>query len=119
MLVLRKSYGPWSAGTPVEMVTQPGKTRPEVTVRTIRRVPVAFEHVDTYSDPTATKSIIKKKDHAEFDVPIDDLVERREAPVTVSFAANPLVAAKNRKQRRLENPLVIAKRLVYENSMVS
>lgn len=35
MLVLRKGFGAYSAGTCVELVTQPGKTRSEVTVKVL------------------------------------------------------------------------------------
>ena|SRR5687768_11225918 len=108
-LVLRKSHGPWSAGTVIELLTQPDKTREVVTVRTYRRMPVEFEHIQGYSEFSKPKSIIKKKDHHTFDVPPEDIVELRQP--------KEVVKVKNRKQRRLQDPMVIAKRMAYEGRL--
>jgi hypothetical protein len=111
-LVLRKSYGPWSAGTAIEVVgdsteyDRHGKfTELRSEVRTLRRVPVAFEHIQSYSEHDKPKSIIAKKDHAYFDIPNRDIVRLRTPKDVV---------VKNRRQRRLTDPMVIAKRMAFE-----
>jgi len=105
-LVLRKSYGSWSAGTSIEMLTQPDKTRELVTVRTARRVPTEFEHIQSYSEHDKPKSIITKKDHAVFDVDVENIVERKDKTGTA--------VRMNRKARRAIDALVYAKRMTYE-----
>jgi len=122
-LVLRKSYGPFSANTPIEMVTQPGKTRDIVEVRTARRVPVEFEHIQSYSQFDKPKSIIKRKDHATFSVPLEDIVQLKyvdevgpnHEPGKKSDKKYPLVVQMNRKARRALDQLVYAKRMAYES----
>ncbi len=112
-LVLRKSYGSWSAGTPIEFVEDIGewatgmdlKVRHLHTVRTLRRVPVEFEHIQAFGQFGQSKSIITKKDHAEFDVAVEDIVALKDKNG---------VAAKNRKQRRNEDAVVQAKRIAFE-----
>lgn len=115
MLVLRRSHGPWSAGTAIDVVgdsTEYDKngqfTELRSEVRTLRRVPVAFEHIQSYSEHDKPKSIIAKKDHAHFDIPNTDIVKLRIANVAV---------VKNRRQRRLTDPMVIAKRMAFEGRM--
>jgi len=110
-LVLRKSHGPFSANTPVTLEAQEGDI---AEVRTARRVPVEFEHIQSYSQFDKPKSIIKRKDHATFSVPIADVVQLKEVTHVGIGKKNALVVSKNRKERRKTDPMVIAKRMAYE-----
>lgn len=95
-LILRKSHGPFSAGTVVKIVEQPGKTRDEYTVE------AEYTKVSYFTDLDGRRKANHTKVTEEFTVSADDIVELRSRSDIV-----PAVP-------RIDRPARKAKRILYE-----
>lgn len=103
-LVLRRSYEGLSAGTHVTFIKSIGEWAVGTDLQ-IKEIATVLWHGE------------------EFDVAIEDLVKPRKRPESVGPNKEPkkprttkdrLVVAENRRQRRASDPIVVAKRMAYE-----